>query len=287
MFDKILCANDGSDRAFRALKRAITIASENDSELHMVSVEEIDYLPELIEEVREEVGVAARRYHTVLQRAREMAKNRQVTLHTHVLAGHAVRDIVELARQLAANLLVVGAAGHSEFYERMLGSRADRLVHLAPCPVLVVRGVPGTNREEAGKFRKILQANDGSDDAFHAFSLALKIACHDHAELHMVCVEKTGHMPALVEETDAGGASARFDQVVRRARFMAESAGAPFQTHILKGHPALAVVKLASELGADLIVVGASGHSALYDRMIGSRAQGILYHAPCSVLVVR
>jgi len=139
MFSKILCANDGSERAFRALEIAITIASEHDSELHMVSVEEIDYLPEFIEEIREEVRTAARRYHTVIKRAREMAGNRHVTLHTHVLAGHPVRDIIELAAELKADLLVVGSAGHSEFYERMLGSRADRIVHLAPCPVLVVR----------------------------------------------------------------------------------------------------------------------------------------------------
>lgn len=139
MFSKILCANDGSERAFRALALAITIASAHDSELHMVSVEEIDYLPEFIEEIREEVGTAARRFHTVIQRSRRMAEDHHVRLHPHVLAGHPVRDIVELASELKADLLVVGSAGHSAFYERMLGSRADRLVHLAPCPVLVVR----------------------------------------------------------------------------------------------------------------------------------------------------
>ena len=139
MFRKILCANDGSERAFHALALAITIANENDLELHMVSVEEIDYLPEFIEEVREEIGTAARRFHTVLQRARAMAERDHVKLHTHVLAGHPVRDIVELAADLKVDLLVIGSAGHSEIYERMLGSRADRLVHLAGCPVLVVR----------------------------------------------------------------------------------------------------------------------------------------------------
>jgi nucleotide-binding universal stress UspA family protein len=139
MFEKILCANDGSERAFHALALAITIAKENDSELHMVSVEEIDYMPEFIEEVREEIGTAARRFHTVLQRARAMAEKDHVELHTHVLAGHPVRDIVELAADLKVDLLVIGSAGHSEIYERMLGSRADRLVHLAGCPVLVVR----------------------------------------------------------------------------------------------------------------------------------------------------
>jgi nucleotide-binding universal stress UspA family protein len=139
MFGKILCANDGSEPAFRALATAITIAKENDSELHMVSVEEIDYMPEFIEEVREEIGTAARRYHTALQRARTMAEKDLVKLHTHVLAGHPVRDIVELAAELKVDLLVIGSTGHSELYERMLGSRADRLVHLAGCPVLVVR----------------------------------------------------------------------------------------------------------------------------------------------------
>jgi len=139
MFSKILCANDGSERAFRALALAITIAKENNADLHMVSVEEIDYLPEFIEEVRQEVGTAARRFHKVLQQSRKMADEKHVKLHTHVLAGHPVRDIVELASELKADLLVVGSAGHSDLYERMLGSRADRLVHLAPCPVLVVR----------------------------------------------------------------------------------------------------------------------------------------------------
>ena len=95
MFEKILCANDGSERAFHALALAITIAKENDSELHMVSIEEIDYMPEFIEEVREEIGTAARQFHTVLQRARAMAEKDHVKLHTHVLAGHPVRDIVD------------------------------------------------------------------------------------------------------------------------------------------------------------------------------------------------
>jgi nucleotide-binding universal stress UspA family protein len=139
MFERILCANDGSERAFHALALATKLAKENHSELHMVSVEEIDYMPEFMEEVREEIGTAARRFHKVINKAREMTEKARVTLHTHVLAGHPVRDIVELAAELKADLLVIGSAGHSELYERMLGSRADRIVHLAGCPVLVVR----------------------------------------------------------------------------------------------------------------------------------------------------
>ena len=139
MFSKILHANDGSEHAFRALGLALAIARQNNSELHMVSVEEIDYMPELIGDVRQETGTAARRFHAVVQRARALAEEGQVKLQTHVVAGHPVRDVVEMAARLEVELLVIGATGHSALYERMIGSRADRIVQLAPCPVLVVK----------------------------------------------------------------------------------------------------------------------------------------------------
>ena len=139
MFNKMLHANDGSEHAFQALSLALAIARQNNSELHMISVEEIDYMPEFIEEVRQDTGTAARRFHVVLRRARAMAEQHQVRLQTHVLPGHPVRDFVRLAAELKVELLVIGATGHSALYERMIGSRADRIVQLAPCPVLVVK----------------------------------------------------------------------------------------------------------------------------------------------------
>jgi nucleotide-binding universal stress UspA family protein len=139
MFSRILHANDGSEHAFHALTVALAIAKQNESDLHMVSIEEIDYMPEFVEEVREETGTAARRFHTVLQRARAMAEESQVKLNTHVVAGHPVRCIVMLAADLKVELLVIGARGHSALYERLVGSRADRIMHLAQCPVLIVK----------------------------------------------------------------------------------------------------------------------------------------------------
>ena len=139
MFRRILHANDGSEHAFRALALAVRLARESNAELHMVCVEEIDYLPEYMEEVREEIGAAARRFHTAVHRARAVAQAAGVELKTHVLAGHAVRDILALARDLGADLLVIGGTGHSAFYERMIGTTAARVVHLAKCPVLVVK----------------------------------------------------------------------------------------------------------------------------------------------------
>jgi nucleotide-binding universal stress UspA family protein len=139
MFHKILHANDGSEHAFHTLSLALTIAKQNQSALHMVCIEEISYMPEFIEEVREEKGTAARRFHNVVTRSRSMAEASHVYLQTHVIAGHPVRDIVKLSADLNVDLLVIGATGHSALYERMVGSRADRIVQLAQCPVLVVK----------------------------------------------------------------------------------------------------------------------------------------------------
>lgn len=139
MFAKILIANDGSDHAFHAFSLALTIAKEGGAELHMVCIEEVSYLPEIVGEVREDQNLHARRFHAVVSRSRSMAAERSINLHVHVLPGHPVRDIVDLSARMKVDLLVVGARGHSALYERMIGSRADRIAHLAPCPVLVVK----------------------------------------------------------------------------------------------------------------------------------------------------
>jgi nucleotide-binding universal stress UspA family protein len=68
-----------------------------------------------------------------------LAEEKHIRLHTHVVAGHPVRTVVALAAELNANLLVVGARGHSRIPEWLVGSRADRIMHLARCPVLIVK----------------------------------------------------------------------------------------------------------------------------------------------------
>jgi nucleotide-binding universal stress UspA family protein len=139
MFKKILHANDGSKGADKALALALGLAKQAGAALHIVCVEEISEFPETIGEVKNEKRIADRRYRGILKRAEALAAEQGVKVKTHLLTGHPVRDILILADELGADLLVIGATGHSTFYERLIGGRADRLVDLAPCPVLVAR----------------------------------------------------------------------------------------------------------------------------------------------------
>ncbi len=139
MFNKILNANDGSDTGFRSFSLALSMAKLHNSELHMVCVEEVPYMPEFVQEVDELDENAARRIKALVKRAEEMAEGEQVKLSAHVIKGHPVRDILKLADDLGVDLVVIGAVGHSAIYERLIGSKADRIMQLAKCPVLVAK----------------------------------------------------------------------------------------------------------------------------------------------------
>lgn len=139
MFKTILQAHDGSAGAEKALMLALDLAKQTGAALHIVCVEEISEFPETIGEVKNEKRLADRRYRAVLRQTEKLAEEKGTKVETHLLVGHPVRDIIMLTEQLKADLLVIGATGHSTFYERVLGTRADRLVDLSPCPVLVAK----------------------------------------------------------------------------------------------------------------------------------------------------
>lgn len=139
LFRKILQAYDGSELAFDAFNFALAIAKQNGGELHIVSVGEIDYIPQFVEDIREQKGMAVRRLRNFLLRVRALAAECNVNLYSHVLVGHPVRDIVRLARELNVELLVIGTRSHSALYERVVGSRASQIMQLAHCPVLAIK----------------------------------------------------------------------------------------------------------------------------------------------------
>jgi len=139
VFKHIVIANDGSEGGLKALALACDIAKLHGASLHMISVEEIPNIPASIDEVIETKTEENHKYHDALAKARDVAKKKGVKLDAEVVAGHAVAAVVAFVKAKKAELLVVGFMGHSALYERIIGGTADRLVRLAPCPVLVVK----------------------------------------------------------------------------------------------------------------------------------------------------
>jgi nucleotide-binding universal stress UspA family protein len=68
---------------------------------------------------------------------------------------------------------------------------------------------------------------------------------------------------------------------------LATAAGVAVETHVVRSDPADALVSVAAQVGADLLVVGNRGMSGIQRLLLGSVANRISHHSPCTLLIVR
>jgi nucleotide-binding universal stress UspA family protein len=138
-------------------------------------------------------------------------------------------------------------------------------------------------------YKRILAANDGSPGALKALAAAIELSECAGSELHMITVEELPRFPASIDEVDEEKAEAnhRMAPVIATARADAAAAGVPIEIHLSPGHVVEAIVALVRERDIDLLVLGFMGHSALYERIIGSTTDRLVRLAPCAVLVVK
>lgn len=138
-------------------------------------------------------------------------------------------------------------------------------------------------------FTKLLVAYDGSDGAERALRAGIDLAKSLGQDLYAVMVEEDlPHYAGTLDEVDAikEQKDAYFGQLSREAIALAEGLGVALHTEIIAGHEVGAIVEYVKKHGFNLLIVGKHGHSALYERVIGTTAHGIMSHSPCSVLVV-
>jgi nucleotide-binding universal stress UspA family protein len=151
MFKKVIWATDGSDAADLALPYAKALAEEGDRNLVVAHVRELLVgraggqpahadEDELVEKIRGQV-----------KELREAGFDSPLRLATSATAGPA-HALAEIAREVDADVIVVGTRGQAPVAGLLLGSLTQRLLHVAPCPVLAVPPTgaahePGSERE--------------------------------------------------------------------------------------------------------------------------------------------
>jgi len=137
--------------------------------------------------------------------------------------------------------------------------------------------------------KRILHAQDGSEGAFRALVEAIELAKLYGAELHMISVEEVPHYAGTVGEVleEQDFAEHRFAESIERSLVLAREQGIEIQPHIVIGHEVKSILEFIKVHGFSLLVIGFMGHSAIYDRVMGSTCQSLVRLAPCSVLVVK
>jgi nucleotide-binding universal stress UspA family protein len=139
----ILLATDGSREAQLAATTAADIAEKTNSELHVVTVgpEYPRYkLPEHPAGFEDVLRENRREAKEVLeQQAKRIEESGGTVNETHLREGRAEEEIVTLAEELGAGLIVMGSRGHGRIARALMGSVSDSVVRHAHCPVTIVR----------------------------------------------------------------------------------------------------------------------------------------------------
>lgn len=297
---KILLATDGSKDAELATKAAVELANTTRSELHVVYVGEFASSPHSypVGELRQMIERVTHRTRSVLgERIALIAAAGGGVSGEHVRVGQPAEEIVDLAEEIGAGLIVMGSRGLGGVRRALTGSVSDSVVRHAHCPVLVVRGREGG--ETVLVSTKILLATDGSEDAVLAARIAADLAQKTGSELHAVHVRPriVPHRPGYYVGPEVGEDAERKEQegLEREAQRLLDvqteevrgAGGNVARAHVRVGGPAEEIVDLAEELGIGLIVTGSRGQRGVRRALLGSVSDSVVRHAHCPVLVVR
>jgi nucleotide-binding universal stress UspA family protein len=141
----VLLATDGSKDAELATTTALELANSTSSELHIVLVQEPVYA--YVDPSGYPFSPSAELEHELEQQARmrldaEVQKRRSAggaVAEAHLRVGAAGAEIVDLAQEIGAGLIVMGSRGLGGIRRALMGSVSDSVVRHAHCPVMVVR----------------------------------------------------------------------------------------------------------------------------------------------------
>lgn len=140
MYARILVGYDGSKGSRAALAAALRLAAQSHGAVTALTVQH--HLPRYgatIGEVDEEREVEAAEGRRLANEIQAAANEHTIDVRTTVATGHPAHEIVHAAKNIDADLVVLGHSGHSSLWGTYLGSTTERASRHAPCSVLIVR----------------------------------------------------------------------------------------------------------------------------------------------------
>ena len=209
-----------------------------------------------------------------------------------VRAGSPVHELMEACHAHKADLLVMGAKG-SRAAPHRIGAVAAKAIRSAPVDVLIVRN------EAQGPYKKVLACVDFSENSAKAVQFALHMAQQDHGSvdcLHvfqsalLLAVDFGGFAPAaLPQGRDAEGIQRWKTELETFLEPLTRKAGdvqvTPVVTEMVNVREA--ILDHVIQNHCDLVVLGTRGKTNLRTLLIGTTAERIVQHIPCSILAVK
>jgi nucleotide-binding universal stress UspA family protein len=206
----------------------------------------------------------------------------------------AKAEILKEAGTDGASIIVMGTHGRAGIEHMLLGSITEKVLHKAPCPVLVVPPHAAIVEPNAPAiFKRIVCAIDFSTSSLLALNQALELAQEADARLTLLhAIEFPPALREIVFSTDVdidrvhAAAEAEY---LRRLRALVPARARIYctvATRVNEGKPARAIERVAAEEQADLIVMGVHGRAAVDLMVFGSNTNAVIRSAGCPVLIV-
>ena len=209
-----------------------------------------------------------------------------------VREGNATKEIVQLAEQLPADVLVMGTHGRSGFERLFLGSVTEKVLRSTRVPVMTVP--PPVTQPGPSLYKTILCPLDFSDASTRALDYALALAREADARLILLHV-----IEGLLGE--GGGSEMGHLSVAEFSRYLEEDAVAQLtavvperarfwckpEERVTRGRAYREILKVAKDEGVELIVMGVQGKGALTRLVFGSTTHHVIREAGCPVLTIR
>jgi universal stress protein E len=295
----ILVGVDFSESSKAALIEALRIAAHTDAHVTVLHVIDSDLAEYITEETKlPEADLIDQAFDRLTQYLVTHLGCSQ-TVNAEVLIGHPFVEIFRATKNHLADLLVLGSGGTDVDGEHA-GLLASRCVRKVPTKVMLVR-----DRVD-GPFQRVVACVDFSENSKEAIELAAQIAVQDNAELHMLHVCRPV-VPGIHGDTGAFVGGKLFDialppypeldyakrQKERLEREASEMFGEKYPELKVIGHvytetkPSRGIVRFLGKENADLVVLGTRGRTGVRSLLMGTTAEKIVNHSPCSVLAIK
>lgn len=291
----IICAIDGSRHSQWALAWLPHVCSPDDCSLllvHAIDMTQFKSLSKLDRKTRlalvNLLDCSLESAVRVLEWAELKAAASWGPVRAKLLRGSPADAVARSAKREQADLLVIGSRGVTEFQPMLLGSVSRKLLMQAPCPVLVVK-------KPANRLKRVVLGADGSIESWEAVAWLRRLPEHSRPAVTVASVIPPLPMESLRVPSRALAVGNQVEGVLRReAQKLAarvagtlRKAGFPAKGIVLSGPPGAELVTLAGRERANLIVVGSRSGRSAHEYFMGSVADTVVKHAPCSVLVYR
>lgn len=279
---QIVVATDFSLRSHRALRRAGFLARRSAADLAIVHIVDDDQPKSLIDlEVRE-----AKR--CLDEQMASLAELRGVRCRPVVATGEAFEGVLRTAKDLSADLIVMGSHRKQLLRDVFIGTTIERVIRTGSYPVLMV------NKEAERDYLQALAPVDLSEASAHALATAKTLRVLEGLFITLVyafLAPAKGKMyvsNASKEQIDAYTAEERAQARGELFEFLAarELQEPKWSYRLEEGGPFEVIERVVAEASPDLVVIGTHGRSGIMKMLLGSVAEQVLRSLDVDILAV-